>query len=79
MKFLGLDAETDRKIYWGLLRHCFGENDSSIEDRIKTAGYMRMIHTLAVILSGAEKYHAGINNAVKNLADLCGRVESLAI
>ncbi len=40
---------------------------------------MRMIHTLAVILSGAEKYHAGINNAVKNLADLCGRVESLAI
>ena len=79
VKFLGLDADTDRKIYRGLLRHCFGGYVSDIEDRIKTAGYMRMLYIFAVRLNGAKKYNAGIENAVKNLADLCGRVQSLAI
>ena len=79
VKFLGLDAETDKKIYRGLLRHCFGEYDSSIEDKIKAAGYMRMIYVLAVKLADAEKYRAGIENTVKNLEELCWRVQSLTI
>ena len=79
VKFLGLDADTDRKIYRGILHKSFGDYSSSLEDRIKTVGYMRMIYILAVRMSGAEKYRAGIENAVKNLAELCGQVESLAI
>ena len=79
VKFLGLDADTDRKIYRGILHKSFGDYSSSLEDRIKTVGYMRMIYILAVRMSGAEKYRAGIENAVKNLAELCGQVENLAI
>lgn len=79
VKFLGIDPDTDRRIYRGLLRHCFGDYDSDIEDRINAAGYMRMIYILAVRLAGAEKYNAGIENAVKNLADICGRVQGLAV
>lgn len=79
VKFLGLDAETDRKIYGGLLRNYLGDYDSDIEDKIKAAGYMRMIYIFAVWLSGAEKYRDGIEKAVKNLTELCGCVESLAI
>ena len=78
-KFLGLDVETDRKIYSGLLHNCFGDYDSVIEDKIKVAGYMRMIYVLAVRMPDTEKYRDGIENAVKNLTELCGRVDSLAI
>ncbi len=79
VKFIGLDAETDRRIYGGLLRPCLGEYDSDIEDRIKAAGYMRMIYILAVRLGNPEKYSVRIKNAVKNLSELCGRIESLVI
>ena len=80
IKFLGLDAETDRKIYAVLLRKCFSEHNSGIEDKIMTVGYMRLLYLLAVRKAGAEKYRqAGIENVVKNLVSLCGRVDSLAV
>ena len=80
VKFLGLDSETDRKIYAALLRKCFSEHDSGIEDKIMTVGYMRLLYLLAVRKAGAEKYRqAGIENVVKNLVSLCGRVDSLAV
>ncbi len=85
IRFLGVDAETCRKIFYRTLECYLQDRDEETrrEDllKIQAAGYLRYLKILIVELDGVQSdlKEIQIRHAAEHLADLVFRISSLAL
>ncbi len=85
LRFLGIDDQTCRRIFWGTLEYYLQDMDEEARNaamlKIQAAGWLRFLKILIVENADdhSEMKELQIRHAAEHLADLVFRIDSLAI